>query len=599
MTRILGKSIKTRLIVIFTACAIAPFLVQSLVVNELYSRKLESKLNEASILGLEKLSWEVGSNIQKLFGMSATFTSNNELKAELARSGRGPAAEAELGESVTGLISGNLRDSDVHIHVLIVSREGRSYSERQLGEAQSRGIASRVFEEDWYRKSFKNQPGAIWLGVRDSYGPLESRRDFYLARHLVHEGEYVGTVLVGFDDYTLYRLFDDVRISADSRIFMLDKSGRALLRDQADGDDPRLPDEAFASPPRDPATDHGYRIVKEGNRSYLVSFCAMPEYDWELVSVTPEASVLSELKGIRAIPIALLFLMLASLFLFVLILNGEIFAPVLKLRDSLKEVRMGNLDISIELPHDDEIGELAKGFNGMTADLKLYIRRIQEEEEQKRRLEVEALEAQIRPHFIYNTLNSIKWMAEMQGAKSISDAIVAMVSLIEYNAGDRGVLARVADEIEALGSYVYLQQLRYWNSFETAFAVPEDCRELAIPRLSLQPIVENAVSHGLAGLSRPGRLELSAALEAGGLRFRIADNGVGMDSARLEEVMRSRSEDEGPRLGGVGIRNVRQRIKLRFGEPYGLSIASEPGVGTVVDLLFPVLRGAAAEGAAE
>jgi two-component system, sensor histidine kinase YesM len=598
--RFLKKSIKTRLIFIFIVCAILPFLVQSLVVNGLYAGKLEEKLNEASILGLRNLSWEVGLNIQKMLGLSGMYTSNSQLKsfmAETLRDPSGPDGE-RLRTALTEMIATSRRDSDIQIHISIVARDGKVYSDLRLGAENEKAIARKVFGDPWYEESLKSQGSAIWLGVRDSYGPFETGKAFYLARHLVRDGEYVGTVLVSIDDYMFYRIFDKVKISADSRIYMADKQGRILLMDNEENLDSRLLGNLHVDSLLRHGSDlsQGYQISASGLRYYLISFCSMPEFDWDLVSITPETSVLKEMNGIRVIPIVLLALMLALLLFFALILNREIFIPVAALCESLKEVRRGNLDISISLPYDNEIGELGMDFNKMTADLKLYIRRIQEEEEQKRRLEVKALESQIKPHFIYNTLNSIKWMAEIQNAKSISDAIVAMVSLIEYNVGNQGIFVSVSAEAEALKNYVYLQQLRYWKSFEADFSIAEDTLGLFVPKLSLQPIVENAIVHGLSSLSRAGRLWISSALSEGGLLFRISDNGVGMDAVTLEGLLREGRDEDGLRRRGVGIMNVYQRIKLRYGDPYGLSISSAQGLGTEVRLLFPIIRESGEEG---
>ena len=290
----------------------------------------------------------------------------------------------------------------------------------------------------------------------------------------------------------------------------------------------------------------------------------------------------------------LLFLLLLIVLVFsvilVIILNKEVTRPIIKLSMLMKEVRKGNLDVSSDLRYDNEIGELGKGFNQMVAELKIYIRQIQEEEEQKRLLEFRVLESQIKPHFLYNTLNSIKWMAEMQNAESVSHAIVALVQLIQFNMGSPEVLVKVSREIEALKHYILLQQLRYWHSFEAFYSIPEETEDLYIPKLSLQPIVENSIKHGLSDMSNKGELTLSSRIEDGCLVFEITDNGVGMEKGQAEKLLTAGQTQGDNIVGGIGLKNVHQRIQLRYGERYGISIKSEKDKGTRVLLTFPIIQ---------
>jgi two-component system sensor histidine kinase YesM len=585
---IFKTSIKARLILIFICCAIIPIVVQGIAVNRMYAGKLETKLNEASIFGLEKLAGEMTLNLQKQLDMSTIYTSNDQLKSIIRdASHNASAADRTL---LMNTLFVNLVSSDLKMNALIVTPGGAVFTDREITPEAEKYISASVLGSDWYENSFKNQNGSMWIGMRGNYIPWGANSAFYLARHLLLNGENIGTVLVSVDDYLYYRLFDKVKMNASSSIGMLDQYGGVMLDSGGGGyanllADPQV--RAFAE--KGGQSGSGYKLIAIKGLKYLVSYCGMPSPAWALVSITPESSVLGELQSIQMIPILLLLLMIVFLMLFAFILNREIFTPIVDLSKHLKKVQEGNLDASISLPYGNEIGELGKGFNKMTAELKRFVGRIKADEEQKRRLEVKALEAQIRPHFIYNTLNSIKWMAEMQNAPGITGAIVSLAQLIEYNTGAGGILAKVSEELEALRNYIRLQQLRYWNMLEAEFDIAEETTGLYIPRLSLQPVVENAIGHGLSGVTRRWELRIRARICPEGLLIEVEDNGAGIEREKLERLLTDHQSAGHMHLGGMGIYNVHQRIRLRYGEPYGIAVSSEVGRGTEVRLLFPLM----------
>jgi len=269
---------------------------------------------------------------------------------------------------------------------------------------------------------------------------------------------------------------------------------------------------------------------------------------------------------------------LSAIIASILLVRAGVVAPIIDLSRLMRRVRQGDLDVRSPVSRRDEIGILADGFNGMVADIGVLIGRIKTEERAKRDMELRVLQAQIKPHFLYNALNAIKWMAEIKSEKGIAKAIAALVRMLEYNLGDRGDRVPLREEIDYLRSYIHLSNLRWGNGIESEFAVTADAGGTAVLRLLLQPLAENAVVHGLAAHQGRGRIVVGAERRGDDLVIRIEDDGAGFDPA---------SAATGGGTGGLGIRNVRERIRMEYGDPYGLTIDSAPGAGTRCELRLP------------
>jgi len=211
----------------------------------------------------------------------------------------------------------------------------------------------------------------------------------------------------------------------------------------------------------------------------------------------------------------------------------------------------------------------------MVEEMEKLIEQLVQEEKERNEIELEALHAQINPHFLYNTLNTIKWMATIQGVTSVSNAITALSKLLRISINFGNDMIRLKDEIDYVKNYIIIQKLRFNEGFTVAYDIDEDCLNAKIPKLILQPIVENAIIYGTAGEE---------------MFIEIEDNGAGIEPEKIDKILLKKNE--GKRFSKVGLNNVNQRIKHYFGEAYGLKIRSDKDKGTVIiiKLLFEETR---------
>ena len=241
---------------------------------------------------------------------------------------------------------------------------------------------------------------------------------------------------------------------------------------------------------------------------------------------------------------------------------------------------------------NDEIGYLEQRFNSMSASLDKHIQTAYVYQLQSKTAELKALQAQINPHFLFNTLESIRVNALMNKDAETARMIHILGNLFRWNIKSRGMFVELREEFDYAAAFVELEKIRYADAFEVVTDAPGKLLPLGVPKFILQPLVENAIRHGQMGVSSGGVISIVAREEAGEkLVLAVEDNGRGMDAETVRRIVsqldRPEAEAEHEDHYSIGLSNVHQRIRILFGEPYGLSIESEPGVRTVVSITMP------------
>jgi two-component system sensor histidine kinase YesM len=309
---------------------------------------------------------------------------------------------------------------------------------------------------------------------------------------------------------------------------------------------------------------------------------------WKIVMITPIADINKDIYYINYITIGMMLISLIGVLLLVLMLNRHIINPILLLNTFAKKVEEGDLEIKATENRKDEIGQLGHGFNNMLVNLKKHIANVKEKERLKSKLEIKVLQSQINPHFIRNSLNVIRWMAELLNAPSISKAIMSFVRIMDYYLDSPDAMVTVRKEMECLNEYIYLQKLKYQNKFSTDIDIDEDIMDCHILKLILQPIVENSIIHGLDKKKGLGSLCIKGFKRDDKLIFIIKDDGIGMDDATLRNIFQLKpSTERYIGISGIGIANVQQRVHLYYGEAFGLMVSSAPDKGTEVVVIIP------------
>ena len=430
-------------------------------------------------------------------------------------------------------------------------------------------------------KRFKNQRLMRIEELNDSY----TDKYVYLRQidDLDLKNGTLGWLFIVFDRDQFDLLLQDLRTVLNTEIAMDD--GELLLYDTMSGGPDavnRLRAAAVSSsaPPKErrraESISGDYRIENLGIR---VTF-----FD-DMKGVESNIRALSTMTG-TVIFITVLIILAAS-FLF----SETIVRPVTRLHKNLVRVKEGDYTVRVHVETRDEVGDLCDAFNGMAEEIDRLVNRVYSVELKEKEAAIKALQAQINPHFLYNTLDMIKSMAELYGALQVSEMIMALSKLFRYATHTDGVLVTIREELENLSSYMTIVNARFGGRIAFAVKVPEELLAEPIVKVCLQPLVENSISHGLGRGRSGGRIAVTVKKEDGIMTVTVEDNGGGIQPERLSEIRgrlerRERVEEESGR-GNVGLKNIHDRIRLYYGDAYGIVIDSFPGKGTVVTLSYP------------
>ncbi|MCH4889392.1 sensor histidine kinase [Acidaminobacter sp. JC074] len=320
--------------------------------------------------------------------------------------------------------------------------------------------------------------------------------------------------------------------------------------------------------------------VNEDNRTYYVTSDLIEETEYYLVCLIPNSYLSEETSRLGLLILIFVVIAILAAILVAFILTRAIFKPINQLVDVMKNTKGGNdLTPNIEYQKRDEIGYLISNFNEMLHRIQSLITKLEVEEREKREAELSMLQAQINPHFLFNVLNSLKWTAKMSQSYSVADGLDALSNLLRDTITNKNEYVSLREEIKNIENYIVIQQMRYGDNFYLINNLSEEMNETEIPKLLLQPIVENSIIHGFENIDYDGKITIDGFLEDGILTLRIADNGKGLIDKQVNRM-------PSKKLTSIGLSNVEERIKLHFGQEYGLELLFEDGF-TVVTLCLP------------
>jgi two-component system sensor histidine kinase YesM len=332
------------------------------------------------------------------------------------------------------------------------------------------------------------------------------------------------------------------------------------------------------------------RKIKGENYQIIAQESAVTE--WKTVGVFPLKEIMRQVSSIRYYSFIIAGVTVAFAFLASVLFAGTIAKPVIKLRTLMKKAEEGNLDVRYDGNDEDEINYLGKSFNTLLERIQKLIDMVYHEQQSKREAELRALQEQIKPHFLYNTLDTIQWMAQDHKADDIVQIVTALTSLFRIGLSKGQEIIKLSDEIEHVRSYLIIQKARYEDKFDFSLSVDDDVIPTMVLKLTLQPLVENAIYHGVKEREGHGFISVEACKRDGMLILRVIDDGAGMSQAKLTAVRALLSEAPVKRNDkvGYGISNVNERIQISFGKEYGLRFESELNKGTTVELLHPLIH---------
>ncbi len=387
-----------------------------------------------------------------------------------------------------------------------------------------------------------------------------------------------GVLLVDMNFSGIEQIFKNIDISKSGYIYLTDGKGEIIYHPRQ-----KLIYSDLIKENNKTATEYEdgtFTEVFEGEKR-LVTVKSVGYTGWKIIAVTPVADITANYSHMRIFIIFSIFFGILILTIINIIVSSKIANPIKNLERKVKAFEDGALNIDFSTEGSYEIGHLGEAINSMVSQVDSLMKNIVIEQESKRKSELDALQAQINPHFLYNTLDSIIWMVESEKYDGAITMVTALARFFRISLSKGKNVITLKDELEHVRNYLTIQNIRYKNKFSYKIEAEDSELNLACIKLIIQPLVENAIYHGMDYMDGDGEIIIKAYSSNEDLYIDVIDNGLGMTEVVVESLLKENKKIKGSG-SGVGLRNVNERIKLCFGEEYGLKIYSEPDEGTTI-----------------
>ncbi len=401
-------------------------------------------------------------------------------------------------------------------------------------------------------------------------------------------GVILGALLVDLNYSSITNLCQNINIGNKGYIFLIDENGEIIYHPKQQLIYTGLRREKISEIL---ACKEDHFITKVDNEEKLYTMSTSEKTGWTVVGVANINELFSSKEEIQKIYFESALLLLLGALIIAVLFSNKLTKPITELRNSMKEVEKGNFnEIQLTERGDSEIAMLYKSFNAMTDEIQNLMEDKSRSQKEKYKLELRALQAQINPHFLYNTLDSIVWMAEGAGNREVVIMTASLAKLLRQSISNEEELVTIEKEVDYARSYLTIQKMRYRDQLNFEIDVDPEIYSYLIVKLTLQPLVENAIYHGIKYRETKGTVIIKGHKIDDGILIQVIDNGIGMDEETLLHIL-DKKERDGKRKG-IAVENVNRRLKLHYGEDYGLKYESKINEGTIVSIMLPGEEGA-------
>jgi len=577
------RRIQDTLIRAFAALIVVALLLLGTLSYYYLHKILIQNAEETTMQLVSQLNRIIENYIRYMDDIALMAVSNEDVRAFIASPRADTPRLRSTIESTFESLRAVRRDID---SVFVITRDGRAIA-ATTGGALNPAV-------DLRRRFLELEAGVIPDHPSVSSAHVENLVDYRypwvisLARKLPAGpgGESLGLIQVDLNYEIIARLCKDVQLGESGYVFILSRSGDIVYHPRQQLIYGNLKSEDIS---RILSFGGGNLKTVVDGRDILYTVASSKETGWEVVAVSYLDELFRASREAEYVFLMLSLLVLAGAVGAGVFISSRISRPIESLRRAMQAVESGNFDIDITVAARNEVYQLARDCDIAVKKVKDLIAQNREEQELKRKLELRSLQAQINPHFLYNTLDSIIWMIELGETDRAIDMTSSLARFFRIGISRGEETVSVRTEMEYVQTYLEIQKQRYKDKLSYEIDFDPDLHGLQILKLLIQPLVENAIYHGIKNIEGPGLIRITGERHGDSMAIRISDNGVGMAPDQLAALRDGLIE---PRpSNGVGVRNVQERIHVYFGLEYGVGFESAPGAGTVATIRIPVIAG--------
>lgn len=584
ITRMFGKfkSIQSTMLVSFSALMVLAMLVFMVIAMRYTSGMIyENSINYMSQI-IQQVNYDIDTYIEYMENISSIIAKSSDVPRYLFDQNQTEAEREAEKERILTQFQTIMESRDDIYNVAAVAKNGRYIINR--GDDELTGYVD-IESLDWYQAAMESKSG---IAVSSSHvqNAIQSSYKWVitLSRALVNNqtGEREGLFFVDLNYSAISDLCNNNSIEEKGYIFVLDAEGNIVYHPKQQLMYGGLKTENIDAIME---CEEDSLIIDEGGESKLYTMSKSKRTGWTVVGAAYTSELLKNNEQAQ-----MWYLLVASILLLAVIgisgiISREITKPIRSLRDSMRKVQNGQFDTHVEVITENEIGSLGRSFNLMTSEIRALMEQNVYEQKQKRKSELKALQAQINPHFLYNTLDSIIWMSEAGENDEVVEMTSALARLLRQSISNDQEEVELEKEIEYVKNYLTIQKMRYKDKLEFFIYVDPRVAHVPVIKLVLQPLVENAIYHGIKYKETKGNLKIYAKPVDGRVEIVVADDGIGMDEDVMEHIFDEHRKEQ--KRNGVGVPNVQKRLQLQYGSEYGIRYESVKGAGTKVVITIP------------
>ena len=557
------KSISFILMVYFVVVIMIPFAILSFFILQSYKTGVERFVSNNTKEALDLVNYKINQQFMEYSNL-AYFISRDRQFQEIANfdSEEEYNMQTEYKGNIWKLLN-DYRSSVAGVSQVVLSFEnGISISTNSI-----MAVKQEPLKQAWYEKCYQ-QPGISHLNYFNGNDTL-STVEILSESHSIQDkyGNYIGAVSVEVYIQVLEKSVANILNSNGAYIYILNDNDQIIYSPIVG----KLPDTAV-------------------QKNVCIEKVYNSNNKWTIIGVVPLTSYFMDMKTSVSMCLSVMIFAIIIMAISSRKVSVSIILPIQKLQKLMEQAENGDLTVRFTEKAPIEIECLGESFNIMILKLDNNIQQVYIEQRAKRKAEVAAFQANVKPHFLYNTLDTIHWMAKEYQANDIVEKVDALANLFRIGLSKGNNMITIEQEIKHVTSYLQIQKMRYEDMISYEIHMADDCRKLKVQKMILQPLVENAIYHGIKNSGQIGKIKINIWREKKQILLAVEDDGIGMSPTRLAEVKATLKEFDPETKVAYGVVNVHYRLFLEYGKPYGLYLESEQMIGTTALICHPVIE---------
>lgn len=570
-------NIRNKLFIAFLVLNLIPLAVISVWTYQKSSSLIQEQTNIYTMDMLSEVSKNIELHMRDIERLYYAIFTNQEIRESLKAVNRqewSPLQQVSADKRIRNILYGFISDREDVEGVNLYALDGTSF--------QTNVYPRKLDLQDQNWQVLQNNRGDLkWFNPEGQQSVVAAVSTIYDMDSL----QKIGYFLLTYREEALYNVYSQIKLNEQGELFIIDSHGQIISSGNKQSIH-HTPSEAYLQ-----------QIITSGDtedfedsidhKQQIVSYQRIQNTDWKIVSIIPTARYSEQSIMLQQWMIILFVIVALITMILGYYLSVSISRPIRQLSSIMKNTERDNWAISFNYRSQDEIGILSMNFNRMIARIHYLINQVYEEERLRQQSQLKFLMFQINPHFLFNTLETINWMARIEGVPDVGKLSKALGDLMREGIKGKDFIT-LSEELESVKKYIYIQKVRYVDKFELEYDIDPDVLSVIVPRFILQPIIENAIVHGLEMKLENGRICIQASQSDQILILSVHDDGLGIESTQLEQLREYLANPSASSLSGIGLLNVYQRIQLHYGDNYGLWIHSTAEQGTTIMMRMPI-----------